>query len=205
MKSTRFNPPIEWNPTIMGHQKTRMNRYFFGLVQLIEGVGNFLSVPYRENTKMIEIGSYSGESTLLFASSLAFDHIYCIDPFEGDEEMNSISGKDWNQVKKDFEFNTRYYKGNGKELGETKISLIQDYSYNVVDQFEDKSIDFIYIDGSHKIEDIKRDIDLYLPKLKNNSFIAGHDYNWQGVKDLLDSYSDDYIHFGDESWAIKIL
>ena len=47
MKSTRFNPPIEWNPTIMGHQKTRMNRYFFGLVQLIEGVSNFLSVPYR--------------------------------------------------------------------------------------------------------------------------------------------------------------
>ena len=46
MKSTRFNPPIEWNPTIMGHQKTRMNRYFFGLVQLIEGVSNFLSVPY---------------------------------------------------------------------------------------------------------------------------------------------------------------
>jgi len=102
MKSTRFNPPIEWNPTIMGHQKTRMNRYFFGLVQLIEGVSNFLSVPYRKNTKMIEIGSYSGESTLLFASSLAFDHIYCIDPFEGEEEMNSISDKNWDQVKKDF-------------------------------------------------------------------------------------------------------
>ena len=65
-------------------------------------------------------------------------------------------------------------------------------------------IGFLLASGSHKIEDIKRDIDLYLPKLKNNSFIAGHDYNWPGVKDLLDSYSDDCIHFGDESWAIKI-
>lgn len=204
MKSTRFNPPLEWNPTGHGYQKTRVNRYFFGLIQLIEGVSDYLSFPYRENTKMIEIGSYSGESTLLFASSLAFDNIYCIDPFDGEEEMNLISGKNWEQVKEEFKFNTKYYKGNGSELGETKISLIQDYSYNVADQFEDKSIDFIYIDGSHKVEDIRKDIDLYLPKLKNDSFFAGHDYNWPGVKELLDEYSDEVMNFMDESWAIKI-
>tara|TARA_B100002019_G_scaffold123076_1_gene105888 strand:+ start:1615 stop:2232 length:618 start_codon:yes stop_codon:yes gene_type:complete len=205
MKSTRFNPPIEWNPTVMDNQKTRINRYFFGLIDMIGAVAHHFSFPYRENTKMIEIGSYSGESTLLFASSLAFDKIYCIDPFEGEEGMNEINNKIWTDVQADFWQNTKWFNGNGKELGETEVELISDYSYNVVDKFEDKSIDFIYIDGSHKIEDIRSDIDLYLPKLKDSSFIAGHDYNWPGVEGLIKSYGKEVFHFGDESWLMKIV
>jgi|TARA_B100001758_G_C18403862_1_gene610720 hypothetical protein len=205
MKSTRFNPPIDWKPTVMNDQKTRINRYFFGLIDLMGAVANHFSSPFRENTKMIEIGTYGGESTLLFASSLAFDHIYCIDPFEGKEAMNNINNKKWDDVKADFNQNTKWFNGDGSKLGETKVELINDYSYNVVDQFEDKSIDFIYIDGSHDLKDIKRDIDLYLPKVKDSSFIGGHDYNWPGVEGLIKSYGKEVFHFGDESWVIKVI
>ncbi len=205
MKSTRFNPPIEWNPTVMGNNKTRINRYFFGLIDMIAHVSHHFSFPFRENTKMIEIGSYSGESTLLFASSLAFDKIYCIDPFEGKEAMNRINNKIWTDVYEDFNQNTKLFDGDGSKLGETNVELINDYSYNVVDGFDDNSFDFIYIDGSHEIKDIKRDIDLYLPKLKDSSFIGGHDYNWPGVEGLIKSYGKEVFHFGDESWLIKVV
>jgi hypothetical protein len=203
MKSTRFNPPLDWNPTIMGNNKTRSNRYFFGLNNLILQISERFSFPYRENTKMIEIGCYSGESTLLFASSMAFDHIYCIDPFDGFEMMNDISGKDWSEIKEEFDFNTKYFDGDGSQLGETKVELIQDYSYNVVDKFEDNSIDFVYIDASHKLEDITRDINLYIPKLNEGGIIAGHDYNWPGVREYIDSLAGkNLVKFADESWAI---
>ena len=51
MKSTRFNPPIDWKPTVMNDQKTRINRYFFGLIDLMGAVANHFSSPFRENTK----------------------------------------------------------------------------------------------------------------------------------------------------------
>ena len=43
-----------------------------------------------ENLKMIEIGSYMGESTMMFASSNIFTEIHCIEPFSGYEEFNDM-------------------------------------------------------------------------------------------------------------------
>jgi hypothetical protein len=210
MKSLRFNPPIEWSPTRLAkvnpqiNNITRFNRYFMGFNMMLSMLCEKFSQPFRENTKMIEIGAYSGESTLLFGATMAFDHIYCIDPFEGEEEMHNINNKTWEDVKRDFENNTKWFDGSGKKLGQTKVELIEDYSYNVVDKFDDNSIDFVYIDASHKVEDIKRDIDLYIPKLKDDGILGGHDYNFIGVDTLVHSYGGDYVHhFMDESWAIE--
>jgi predicted O-methyltransferase YrrM len=47
----------------------------------------------------------------------------------------------------------------------------------VVDKFEDNSIDFIYIDGDHSYNAVKQDLEMYLPKLKDNGIIGGHDYS----------------------------
>ena len=40
--------------------------------------------------------------------------------------------------------------------------------------FNDKSIDMVFIDGSHTYENVKRDIEYWLPKCKK--IICGHDY-----------------------------
>ncbi len=124
---------------------------------------------------MIEIGSYMGESTMLFASSQLFNKIYAIDPYIGDEPFNSLSNITWKDVKEQFNINTRFFNN---------IELIQEYSQYTVSKFENKSIDFIYIDANHTYESVKNDLQLYLPKLKSNSVIAGHDYcdiKWPGV------------------------
>ena len=36
--------------------------------------------------------------------------------------------------------------------------------------------DFIYIDASHEYEDVLNDLKMFLPKLKSNGIIAGHDW-----------------------------
>ena len=124
---------------------------------------------------MLEIGSYMGESTMMFGSSQLFYEIHCIDPFEGYEKFNLISNYNWNFVEEQFKINTRFFNN---------ITLHKNYSYNIHDKFSDEYFDFIYIDASHKYEDIKRDLTLYLPKLKKDGIIAGHDYHtkqWPGV------------------------
>ena len=48
---------------------------------------------------------------------------------------------------------------------------------------QDESLDFIYIDGCHKYENVLEDLTNFYPKVKNGGFIAGHDWNpyWEGV------------------------
>ena len=45
-------------------------------------------------------------------------------------------------------------------------------------------MDLVYIDAKHDYESVKRDIELYLPKIKHKGILAGHDYHhvWPGVK-----------------------
>jgi len=156
----RFNPPKEWK----GPENS--NKHFLGLCELVNTIQVKLNI--EDKLKMVEIGSHLGESTFVFAASQIFESINCIDPFEGDEEALKILKRSWKQVKEEFKINTRYFDN---------IILHEDYSFEVVKQFKDKSLDFVYIDGDHKYDSVKRDIKLFLPKLKLTGIIAGHDYN----------------------------
>lgn len=56
--------------------------------------------------------------------------------------------------------------------------------FNSVDasaKFDNESLDVVFIDMSHEYEDIKQDIEVWLPKVKINGYISGHDYSWIGV------------------------
>ena len=41
----------------------------------------------------------------------------------------------------------------------------------------DRQIDFIYIDGAHDYQSVLQDLEYYLPKVKKNGLMGGHDYN----------------------------
>jgi len=48
--------------------------------------------------------------------------------------------------------------------------------------YDDGSLDFVFIDASHLYEDVGRDIDSWLPKVKIGGTIAGHDFtDWPGM------------------------
>ncbi len=71
------------------------------------------------------------------------------------------------------------------------VNLIKGYSLDVVKNYEDESLDFVFIDGSHDYDDVKDDILAWLPKVKKTGIIGGHDYgktdeHGLGVKDAVD-------------------
>jgi hypothetical protein len=187
MSSLRFNPPPQWN-------KMWGNRYFLGITDLLYDL--YETLHNQSNLKMLEIGSYQGESAFLFASLGIFTEIHCIDPFEGVEKSNDVFTENWTNVKNEFKLNTRYFDN---------ITLHQGFSYNIADRFEDGYFDFIYIDGNHEYEDVKKDIELYLPKTKQ--LIGGHDYQkeWPGVMravtEILGTPDKTYL---DASWIKSI-
>ena len=95
MSSLRFNPDPKWN-NMWG------NRFYAGLTQLMFDVSQTLKD--KPDLKMLEIGSYKGESTFMFASLGIFEEIHCIDPHAGNEEFNLVSNETWGNVQEELKF-----------------------------------------------------------------------------------------------------
>ena len=87
MKNTlRYNPPKEW----LGRKG--YNHQYFGLVYACD----WLSTIFKNGeASLLEIGSYKGESTSIFASTGLFSKITCLEPFEGNEEALDILDDNW--------------------------------------------------------------------------------------------------------------
>lgn len=164
--------------------------------QYISGLLNLIKHDDRIKGKMLEVGSYLGESTYMFACSERFTTIHCLDPWEPDyDKTDSSSNSDMDKI--EFQFDK--FKNSCGSL----ITKVKDSSSNIHQLFEDESFDFIYIDANHTYESVKKDILSCLPKLKKGRFIAGHDYSgiYTGVMKAVDEVFGKPDHvFEDTSW-----
>ena len=165
-----------------------------GLQDLINYINEFSATS---DMKMIEIGSYAGESTTMFAKS--FKEVIAIDPYLNDYDLSDITCQYMylTDVYNTFLNNIDNYKN---------ISHIKKTSDEAVNKISNDFVDFVYIDGLHTYEQVKKDIANYLPKIKNGGFIGGHDYhpNHQGVVDAInENFKIDFL-FHDTSWIFKI-
>ena len=58
-----------------------------------------------------------------------------------------------------------------------KCRFIHNSSVNALKQFDNESLDFCYIDASHKYNDVKLDIKNWWSKVKEGGILCGHDYS----------------------------
>jgi len=57
------------------------------------------------------------------------------------------------------------------------VTFIRKKSVEASKDFENESLDFIYIDGAHNFDDVMLDLLHWVPKVKRCGLISGHDYN----------------------------
>jgi hypothetical protein len=140
----------------------------------------------------------------------------CVDTWKGsfteEPHQNDLSVKSGTLYEK-FMSNTERVKH--------IITPIRGDSVSVASQYADDSLDFVFIDGDHRYECVKADIEAWLPKMKSGSILAGHDYGWcedvrRAVHEVLgegtDSYTDRYgigyksydDPWGEGCWIINI-
>lgn len=90
-----------------------------------------------------------------------------------------------------------------------RANFIRNYTSEAAKQFEDESIDMVFIDALHTYSGVKQDIKDWSPKVKKGGIISGHDYGYHrfpGVKKAVDeSFAIDKIRTGAEDvwWTIK--
>tara|TARA_R110000868_G_scaffold9602_19_gene47375 strand:+ start:178 stop:1404 length:1227 start_codon:yes stop_codon:yes gene_type:complete len=168
------------------------NSWLTGLIGCIDYVKQRIKVE-----KMVEIGSYQGESTTLFAHMFNPKELYAVDPFlNGYDEFDGSSTGDFTNVIHNFNLRINQF---------SCIKHIKTLSYEAVDQFENDSLDFVYIDGDHTYEGVNKDITMYLPKIKVGGFIAGHDLGRESVtKALRNQLGEVDARFEDSSWVVQV-
>ena len=82
-------------------------------------------------------------------------------------------------------------------------------SLDAVNFFEDKSLDFVFIDASHEYEDVKNDIVSWLPKIKHGGILAGHDYwsdpdSWPSVRKAVNDTLNNITSTDEGCWIYNV-
>ena len=143
---------------------------------LIDGLHNLCSKLENIDT-IVEIGSYIGESTEVFAKNFPKSTIYSVDPYIPNYDKSDNASNYMNDVENEFI----------KLLDiHPNIKKIKKLSSDAVKDFDDNSIDFVYIDANHTYESVKQDIILWLPKVKK--YIGFHDYDNYDVKRAINEF-----------------
>jgi len=92
--------------------------------------------------------------------------LYSIDPW-----METDEYRDYTQDKME-----RYYEESKRRLESVNCELIRKKSLDAVKDFDDNSLDFVYIDGDHRYKSVIDDLTEWSRKVKPNGIIAGHDW-----------------------------
>lgn len=125
----------------------------------------------------IEIGTWRGDFANIMCQKLQPSKFYAIDPFmlyEGYTDKPSLS-EFANQRNLDMLAGQVENRVAGM-LPNGRSQLIRDMSCNAVNQFEDDSLDVVYVDADHKYEPVLADIRAWYAKVKPGCILCGDDY-----------------------------
>jgi hypothetical protein len=154
-------------------------------------------INYTKNrNEAVEIGSWVGNTTKQLSNK--FEKVYAIDPYEGGyDDEDKCSSQPMDEIENEFKENMKGLKN---------IVHIKEKSNQAINKFEDESLDFVFIDGSHKYEDVKEDIETWKNKIAPNGCIAGHDYHIiEGVTKAVDEiFPKEKIQIHAGCWFVKI-
>lgn len=155
-----------------------------GLLDLIE------LLPAGE--LLVEVGSYAGESLELFARSGKWQEIHVVDSwrFEGSGAVESRFDETLQRLIADG-YRVTKHRGDSRD---------------VAARFQGEA-DFVYIDASHVYQNVRADLAAWLPHVRQQGWIGGHDYCWNfpGVlRAVFEEFGKPYRVFQDSSWVVRL-
>lgn len=151
-----------------------------------------LSSLFQEKNSLgkgVEVGVGKGEHAKTILSKY-LGHLYLVDPWEmqDPQEYEDITNSE------DHISNLCDCVTNLSEY-QARYTIVKKKSSLAANDFENESLDFVYIDANHKYSFIKADIEYWFPKVRAGGIISGHDYfnNWEDIPDIASNGIDKYV------------
>lgn len=155
----------------------------------------FTELPRLFKNLGFKVGAEIGVSRGLYSKNLFLKipklKMYCIDPWEAYNEYVEYHDEHGQTVTKE-NYTIAMERLNGRNA-----VIIQKFSMDAVKDFEDNSLDFVFIDGNHSFEYVINDIAEWSKKVRPGGIIAGHDY-WTS------STSNNWTEFVTDKDMIKL-
>ena len=118
-----------------------------------------------------EIGVREGKNALDMLQSMNTKKVYLVDHWT---EHIEHSG----ELVSQHQQNEFYRKLLEKiEPFKHKVEIIRKTSEEASKDILDESLDFVYLDGDHRYDAVKKDMSVWLPKLHKQGWLCGHDFN----------------------------
>lgn len=130
--------------------------------------------------KGAEIGVADGRYSEILCQKISGLELFSIDPwtpYEGN----------WRNT----EYQKNAYLKAEDRLRKYNVHLLAQTSLTAATDFQDESLDFVFIDGDHRFDPVMLDILLWAPKVRKGGIVAGHDYYEHkagGVIPAVDAY-----------------
>lgn len=161
---------------------------------------NFLNKIVGDEINILEIGSFTGESTYIF--SHYFNSIHCVDSWKNGNDTTKEAGME--SIDMNIVFDA--YRNRVKNLQNVSFNrCTSNHFFKSVYKPINHSFNMCYIDGSHEAKQVELDIDNCIKILGSGGIIAGHDFNWnENVNKIVRKKFDDkpLIVFQDGSWVV---
>jgi len=123
----------------------------------------WLYLTAQKMNSIVEVGAWKGRSAHALASGCP-GTVYLVDDFKANP-------KEYPDAEQELRTNMAQFKN---------VQIIEKRSVEAAKQFKDKSIDMVFLDGSHDRKSVSEDIEAWYPKCK--TLLCGHDFNQDSVK-----------------------
>ncbi len=155
--------------------------------------------PYSaDRVSILEIGSWEGRSAIAFLEILPEAHLTCVDTFEG--SPNHLAKMDlWKEqlslVEQRFDANLGAYAGRFRKMVGRGVAIMDQL------RADGEQFDIIYIDGSHRRDDVLADSVVAWPLLKVGGLMMWDDIRfhleWEASERPADALAMFGAMFGD--------
>lgn len=159
---------------------------------------DYLIQNVPDNGIFVECGAWLGKSSSYLCDTAKNRiNIYIVDHWLGSQ--NEIS------TTHSLVLNNDIYKIFLENMGDRKFIPLHMSSIEASKKFDDNSCDVVYIDMEHSYSAVKEDITCWLPKVKKNGILAGHDFDWPEVqKAVSEILGIENISINHTSWIYRV-
>ena len=158
-----------------------------------------------EEIKVAEIGVWTGLLSKYLLKYRPLMQLYMIDrwsTYTDEEKAGDESGKMTYYDQEVFDNAEKTAMSETEKYKDRRIVIKSD-SAKAADQVKDNSLDLVFIDADHSYEGVKKDIQAWLPKVKDNGWIGGHDYTRRGVEKAVSEFFNEIETDVDKTWFVR--
>jgi len=163
-------------------------------IQIIEGDLDIIKRLASTMDSVVEVGCWKGRTTKELLKLC--NKVYAVDHFMGSpEDISGDLAKKFN-VFSEFKKNVGYHPN---------LVLLKGNSVDMANRLNGDKVDMVFIDAGHTYEEVKADIEAWLPKTKK--IISGHDYDnyFDGVRQAVNEFAEGReLNVEGSVWWVKL-